>query len=95
MLVPLVLYFLRPCVSLANYFEQPLIQSFPYDTFINCLYSSIFAVVMSSTAFILIRVVIDGSEALLISCWTGCYNVSGRFIIVKAALVLSIKEVLG
>ena len=36
----------------------------------------------------------DGLEARLISCWTRCCNLAGRFIVVKAALVLSIEEVL-
>ena len=95
MLVPLLLYFLHPCASLTNYFEQPLIQFLPSDTFINCLYSSIFLVVVSSTAFILIRGLMDGSEALLISFWTRYCNLVGRFIVVKAALVFSREEVLG
>ena len=95
MLVPLVLSFLRPCVSLANYFEKPLIQFFPYDSFINCLYSRIFTVVVSSTAFILRRVLMSRSEVQLISCWTRCCNLSGIFLGVKAELVLSREEVLG
>ena len=37
----------------------------------------------------------DGSGARLISCWTICCNLAGRFIVVKAALVLSIEDVLG
>ena len=36
----------------------------------------------------------DGSEARLIYCWTRCYNLEERFIVVKAALVLSREEVL-
>ena len=88
MLVPLVLSFLRPCSSLANSFEQPLIQFFPSDLFINCLYQEF-------TEFILRRGLMDGSGARLISCWTICCNLAGRFIVVKAALVLSIEDVLG
>ena len=95
MLVPLVSYFLLPCASLANYFEQSLIQFFPSDSSINCLISSIFPVLVSSTAFILRRELMDGSEAWLISCWTLCCNLSGRFIVVKAELVVSREEVLG
>ena len=87
MLVPLVLYFLRPCTSLENYFEQPLIRFFPSDTFIDCLYSNFFMLAVSSTAFILRRGFMDGSEARLISCWTRCCNLVGRFMVVKAELV--------
>ena len=95
MLVPLVLSFLRLCESLANSFKQPLIQFFLSDIFINCFYSSIFPVVVSSTASILRRGLIDGSEAQLISCWTRCCNLEGRFIVVKASLVFSRDEVFG
>ena len=37
----------------------------------------------------------DGSEARLISCWTRCCNLAGRFIVMNEALVLSREEVLG
>ena len=39
MLVPLVLSFLCPCLSLANYFWKPLIQFLSSDPLINSLYS--------------------------------------------------------
>ena len=84
-----------PCASLANSFEQPLIQFFPSDPFINFLYSINFTVVVSSTVFILIRVLMDGLEARWFSCWNRCCNLAGRFIVVKAALVLSREELLG
>ena len=95
MLVPLVLYFLCPCASLTNYFELSLIHFFPYYPFIKYLYSSIFPVVVSSTAFILRRGLIDGLVARLISCWTRCCNLSGICIVVNSALVLLREEVLG
>ena len=95
MLVPLVLSFLFPCVSLTNDFEQPLIQFYSSDPFINCFYSNIFPIVVSSNTFILRRGLIDGSEARLISCWTRRCKFSGRFVFVKKLLVLSIEEVLG
>ena len=95
MLVPLVFSFLRPCESLANYFEQPLIQMFLSDTFINCLYSRMFPAVVSGTVFILRRGLMDGSEAQLIYCWNRCCNLARRFMVVKAELVFSREEVLG
>ena len=60
MLVPLILSFLRPCENLANCFEQPLIQFFPSDPFINCMYSRMFPVVISSTESILRKGLMDG-----------------------------------
>ena len=89
MLVPLVLYFFRPCASLENSFEQPLIQFLPSDPFIDFLYLSIFPVVVSSTAFILRRGLMDGSGVQLIYCWTRCFNLAGIFIVLKSASVLS------
>ena len=68
--------FLRPCASLENSFEKPLNQFLPSDPFINCLYSMIFQVVVSSTAFILRRGLMDGSEARLVSCWIRCCNLA-------------------
>ena len=85
MLVPLVLSFLRPCASLENSFEHPLIQYLLSDTFINFLYPRMFPVVASSTAFILRRGLIDESEARLIYCWTEYCNISVKFIVLKAA----------
>ena len=41
------------------------------------------------------RGLMDGLEARLVSCWTRCFNLAERFIVVKAALVLSRKKVLG
>ena len=82
------------CVSLANSFEQPLIKNILSNPFIDCLYSSIFPVVVSSTEFILRRGLMDGSEVRLIYCWTRCCNLAGRFIVVNAALVMSREEVL-
>ena len=87
--------FLPPCASLANYFEQPFMQFLPSNNLINCLYSSIFLVAVSSAAFILRRGLMDGLEERLISCWTRCCYFAGRFIVVKAELNLSRKEVLG
>ena len=49
----------------------------------------------TSTAFILRRGLVDGSEARLISCWDRCCNLTGRFVVVKAASVISREEVLG
>ena len=95
MLVPLVLSFFGTCASLANSFEQPLIQFLPYDPFINFLYSSIFTVVLLCNGFILRRGLMDGSEARLISFWTRYCTLEGRFTVVKAELVLSRKECLG
>ena len=95
MFVPLVLSFLLPCAILANSFEQPLIQFFLSNPFINYLYSRIFPVEVSSTAFILRRGLMDGSEARLISCWTRCCHLLARFMVVKEYLVLSREEVLG
>ena len=63
--------------------------------FINCFYSSIFTVVVSSTAFILRRGLMDESEARLVSCWTRCCNLEVRSVVVKAELVFSREEVLG
>ena len=94
MLVPLVLSVLCPCASLENYFEQTLIQFLPYDPLINFLYSRIFPLVVLSTAFILRRGLIDGSEARLISCWNRYCTLEGRFTVVKAEFVFSIEEVL-
>ena len=50
---------------------------------------------VSSTAFILRKGLMDGSETQLISCWTRCCNLAGRLIVVKAELVLPREEVLG
>ena len=83
-------YFCVPSASLENYFEQPLIQFFPSSTFINCLYSIIVSVMASGTAFIFRRVLTDGPEARLIYCWNRLFNLVVRFIVVKAASVLSI-----
>ena len=90
MLVPLVFYFLCPCASLEICFEQPLIQFFPYDPFVNCLYSIIFSVMVLSTGFILRRGLMDRSEARLISFWNRYCNFEGRFTAVKAEFVLII-----
>ena len=95
MFVPLVLSFLRPCGSLTNSFEQQLIQFLPSDTFINCSYSGIFIVVVSTTAFILRRGLMDVLEAQLISCWNRCCNLEEIFIVVNEELVLSREEMLG
>ena len=95
MLVPLVLYFLRPCAIIANYFEKPLINFLPSDPFINFLYSRNILVVVSSTAFILRIGLMDRPEAQLISCWNRCCNLAGIFIVVKSALVFSREEFLG
>ena len=59
------------------------------------MYSRIFLVVASRIELILKKVLMDGSEARLIYCLTRCYNLSGRFIVVKAASVLSREKVLG
>ena len=59
------------------------------------MYSRVFFIVVSSTAFILRRVLMDGSKAWFISCLTICFNLAGRFVVVKAELVLSREEVLG
>ena len=88
-MVPLVLSFFRPCANIANSFEQPLIKFLPSDPVINFLYSRIFMVAESGTAFILRRGFVDGSEARLISCWDRCCHLEGRFIVVKASSVLS------
>ena len=64
----LVSYFLRPCASLENYFDQPLIQFLSSDPFINFLNSRIFPVVASRTALVLKRRFMDVSEARLIYC---------------------------
>ena len=61
-LVPLVLYFLRPCASLAKYFGHPLIQYLMSDPFIIFLQSRMFPVVASSTAFTLRRGLTDELE---------------------------------
>ena len=89
MFVPLVLYYLCPCASHENYFEKSLIQFFLSYPLINCLYSRMFPVVSLGTAFILRREFMDGSGAQLVSCRTVCYNLEGRFLVVKAVLVLS------
>ena len=94
-LVPFILSFLRPFESLANSFEQSSIQFFPSDPIINCLYSSIFLGVASSTTSILRRGLMDGLEARFISCWTRCCNLVGRLMVVKTASVLSREKVIG
>ena len=68
MLVPLVLYFLCPCASLTNYFENPLIRFLLSDPLINCFYSIMFTVVSSRTALILRRGLVDGLDAWLVYC---------------------------
>ena len=59
------------------------------------MYLIFFLVVASSTAFILIILLMDGLEARLIYCWTICCNLARRFMVVKAATVLSRDEVIG
>ena len=83
--------------SLFKYWKKlsnPCSNFFP-DSFVNCLYSSIFLVVLSSTEFILRRGLMDRTKARLIYFWTRCRYLAGRFIFVKAVLVFSKEEVLG
>ena len=92
-LVNLVLYFFV-LLQVFQVIWVAIDPIFPSDPLISCFYSSIFPVVSSRTAFVSRKGLMYESEARLIYCWTRSVNLSGIFIVVKSASVISREQVL-